>query len=739
MATKAAHRSRPDNSSAHPDPDLVVAEGAADGAENSTRHRRLLFFALLIGLVLRFGVALTTDNPDGQTLAWGSALMATGHANPWAEVVKHPEHDPIPVDQISAVSLAQGPIGVVAGAMPMWVADTVGLIDLGDQPDGSTFQLGELFSYKVSFLIPEALILTALWTGAATLGLSPAALASRRRQLTLLWAVNPLIIFSWGQGMPDTWTVAIICWATVLMGPMADRATAQGRARLYAIASFVIPFGAFGTKMLPIIMLVPLAIIVARDSELGPKRRVVALMAGAGLVLGAAPYVLSAAVRVNVLDRFELNMLNSKSGIPSLHAMPDAQWSLLIAGAATLYLMFCPSPRSVLIPWLGAVVLTVSTMSSIIPHLMFWAGAAILMIGLIRPFIGVVLTAGAGLLVAWHLITYTWLASLVAKGLDHPRENTGQPLQWVTQHVPLVPTVGGALVSLWFLAAGAGIYAVLRRSPIGISSSAWKMVAAVGPLALVVGMGANVFIAEMHGPSRWAMGVGGQPVTFALERDTPWVSPELNGGDVANTIYFSVDKRTHANPDEIVVDVLDKRENVVATGSIPVWMAEPASEKVAAQISLDRSVTLDGVTVRFSRRATVDGAEAPVVLAGAVAPMAAPTTGGSSDEGTAASSRTGDADTDGTASANATQTLEVVDSDGDAVGSADGEESESVSTTPTAVQRITSPVFRLRDDRSGDVAGLIAGRLLGVEGLVAWLAAAVLAAAGAAALALRRQ
>ena len=136
---------------------------------------------------------------------------------------------------------------------------------------------------------------------------------------------------------------------------------------------------------------------------------------------------------------------------------------------------------------------------------------------------------------------------------------------------------------------------------------------------------------------------------------------------------------------------------------------------------------------------TVDGAEAPVVLAGAVAPMAAPTTGGSSDEGTAASSRTGDADTDGTASANATQTLEVVDSDGDAVGSADGEESESVSTTPTAVQRITSPVFRLRDDRSGDVAGLIAGRLLGVEGLVAWLAAAVLAAAGAAALALRRQ
>ncbi len=260
MATKAAHRSRPDNSSAHPDPDLVVAEGAADGAENSTRHRRLLFFALLIGLVLRFGVALTTDNPDGQTLAWGSALMATGHANPWAEVVKHPEHDPIPVDQISAVSLAQGPIGVVAGAMPMWVADTVGLIDLGDQPDGSRFQLGELFSYKVSFLIPEALILTALWTGAATLGLSPAALASRRRQLTLLWAVNPLIIFSWGQGMPDTWTVAIICWATVLMGPMAERATAQGRARLYAIASFVIPFGAFGTKMLPIIMLVPFMI-----------------------------------------------------------------------------------------------------------------------------------------------------------------------------------------------------------------------------------------------------------------------------------------------------------------------------------------------------------------------------------------------------------------------------------------------------------------------------------------------
>lgn len=707
------------------------------------RHRALVALALLCGLVLRFGVGLVTQNPDGSTLAWGSALVATGHTNPYQEVVDHPEHDPIPVEQISAVSLAQGPIGVVVGAVPMALANATGLIDIGDQPDGTTFGVGELFAYKVSFLVPEALIVAALWVGAAAMVSGGGRrLDSRRRQLVLLWAVNPLVVFTWGQGMPDTWTVAVACWAALLMGPLADRAGPDRRLRLYQLAALLVPIGAFGTKMMPIVMLVPLAVIVARDADLAGRRRSVGLAAAIGLIVGVAPYVLSQAVRVNVLDRFELNMLNSRLGIPTLHAMPPAHWSLLIAIAVTLWFMTRSDPRRAVIVWMAVSLITVATMSTIIPHLMFWVGAAILMIGLYRPVVGLAMSGAIGMMVFWHLQTYTWLGNLVTAGLDRSRTVSGQPTQWVSQHVPLVPTVGGTISSLWLIVALGGVWLVYRQLPVTISTAQWKALASVGPLMLVAGLGANVVLAEREGPSVWAFGTGGQQVPFELTRDEPWTSTVIDSNAVANTIRFSVDKRTHANPDEIVVEIIDGDENVLASGSVPVWVAEPASEKVAATIALSKRVKLSDVRVRFSRRSVGDGEEVPVVLAGAIdaggsaaAESTTPTKTDASSSNTTTDSTNTSTTPTGATDANTTTQLEVVNDEGEPSTGNGSDDATAAGQTPEvtaqAQQRIIGPIYRLRDDRARDVPGLVARRLLGPAGLIAWVAAAALAAAGA--------
>jgi hypothetical protein len=709
----------------------------------NSRDTRLVAVALLCGLVLRFGVALVSQNPDGLTLAWGSALVATGHANPYAEVVSHPEHDPIPVDEISAVSLAQGPIGVVVGAVPMAIAKAIGLIHLGDQPDGTAFEQGELFAYKVSFLVPEALIVAALWAGAAAvIGGDRERLASRRRQLMVVWAANPLIVFTWGQGMPDTWTVAVMCWAAVLMGPLAERAEPHRRLWLYRAAALLIPIGAFGTKMMPIVMLVPLAVIVARDGELGRGRWSVAAAGTLGLVVGAAPYVVSQAVRVNVLDRFELNMLNSRDGIPTLHAMPNAQWSLLLAIVATLWFVSRPEPRRALVVWLAIALITVATMSSIIPHLMFWVGAAILVIGLLRPVAALAMTAAAGLMVLWHLITYTWLGNLVVAGLEGTGTVAGQPSQWVAQHVPLTPTVGGAITSLWIVVALGAVWVLARRVPLSVSPRAWKAVAVAGPLGLIAGLGLNITLAEAQGPTAWEFGSGGQPVAFGLSRDDPWTSPVIDSGSQANTVMFSVDKRTHANPDEIVVEIIDRQDNVLASGSVPVWVAEPASEKVSATVTLSRRVDVEGVRVRFSRRKVGSAEEVPVILAGAIGAA------GSAGAETVSPREDANTSTTTTVAANESQELEVVPAGESSTNEADSADSATATTVPedagasgatgvtpgaevTAEPRITGPIFRLRDDRVGRVPGLVLGRLLGPAGWAAWFAAVVLAAAGA--------
>ena len=712
--------------------DTAVAEDSP--TPRHVAHRRRVALILFLGLACRLGVALTTANPDGLTLAWGSSLLASGHANPYQEVIENPKHDPIPVEQISAVSLAQGPIGVAAGAVTMGVARAVGLIHYASEPDGTAFRLGELVAYKLSFLVPEALIIAALVVANRRLrrDADPESRRGTERWVLLAWAANPLVLFTWGQGMPDTWTVAVILWAVVAMVLLAD-GDAGSRVRLYSACAALIPIGSFGTKMMPIVTLVPLAVLVARDDELGKRRRMIVAAGLAGTAIGAAPYVLSRAVWVNVLDRFELNMLNSKPGIPTLHAMPDAQFSLLAGVAVTLWLFTRREPRGAVVPWTVAVILSVAALSNIIPHLLFWASAPLLLLAVWRPTLGAVFSASSGLMVLWHLLSYSWLANLVTRGLDWARAVTGQPFQWVSQNVPAVNTVGGVISSVFVLVAVGISVALLRGTPFDVAPRTRRRLLAVGVAGLVLGLGANVVLAERQGVSRWEFGRAATSIPFSLDRGDPFTTPVLKGGGVANKILFKVEKTTFANSDMIRVEILDRNENRLTMGEVPVWVAEPASEKVGAEVSF-APVAIDGVKVRFSRIAVDGSPEVPVVLSGSVASV-----GGPAADAAGAADPVDDAPSKAVGDANSTRSLTVIRGDDEAAASTEPVEESPSRTGDTrddgvaeaAQQQIAGPIFRLREDRSGDVPGLLARRLLGPAGWVALLAAGALGVAGA--------
>ncbi|MBK6668322.1 MAG: hypothetical protein IPG46_01065 [Actinobacteria bacterium] len=122
--------------------------------------------------------------------------------------------------------------------------------------------------------------------------------------------------------------------------------------------------------------------------------------------------------------------------------------------------------------------------------------------------------------------------------------------------------------------------------------------------------------------SRWEFGRAATSIPFSLDRGDPFTTPVLKGGGVANKILFKVEKTTFANSDVIRVEILDRNENRLTMGEVPVWVAEPASEKVGAEVSF-APVAIDGVKVRFADRRR-RFARGSVVLSGSVASVGGP-------------------------------------------------------------------------------------------------------------------
>lgn len=543
---------------------------------------------LALGFGLRLWIATTTDNADARTLAWGSSFVATGSATPYRDIVANSDGDPIPLGGIRSLSLAQGYLGVAVGAVPMAIGDQLGLIHLGDRPDGHAFHQGELFAYKLSYLVPELII---LWSIGALLG-------PRRKRLLgyAAWATTPLMYFTWGQGMPDTWTIAAIMAALALLTRAETAVSRRAITRSYAAAAAVIAVGAWGTKLLPIVLLLPFVVVVSRDRRLTVRARTRVLLIAAALQAGLAmPYVVDPFLRANVLVRFEFDMLFSGPGVSTASGLWAAQFGLMALVALTVWMVAGPNPAARVRPWTIGSVLLITTTGGIITHLLVWALVAILLVIATDERIAVGLHAAMGLGVAWHLLSYDWLAGIFVYSISR-RLTVGGTQWWLTSHVPgfnvLAATISSAMV--------VSVVALAARhwSPrLRISRER------VAPLRLMVSVGGVTFagatvalvaagvIASRDGVARWDLGYGAFPKEepLYLAGGDSYRSEVIDSAEPVNVVTFRVARDTQPSLDDLRIRLV-RGGRTLASVREPIWQAEPLSDRGVIRASFDRTV-----------------------------------------------------------------------------------------------------------------------------------------------------
>ncbi len=586
--------------------------GEHEGAARQVVRRRLLVLLLAFGLLFRLWMASTTDNADARTLTWGSAYAASGDVDPYRSIIENPLGDPIPLGGIRSLSLAQGYVGVAVGAVPLWIGEHAGLIDLGDPPDGRSYGLGEIFSYKLSYLLPEVLLLLCLWA------LYP---EPRKRLLAItIWATTPLVFFTWGQGMPDTWTVVAILAGYLLLRRTEVAVDGSSALRRYVGVAAVISLGALGTKLLPLILFLPYLVLVSRDRRLDRLGRIAAWAAvPASLLVFAAPYLVSPYMRANIFTRFEFDMLNSGPGVQVGSALMPAQLSLLILIGATLWLISTRDTWRYLDAWIITAVLTIGAMSGVITHLLIWLLVPIFLLVRRDETAAVGVAVASGLAVAWHVLTYDWLSGVVAFAIDGVSTPIGGTWEWIHAHVPMDRTVGGAVSSLMLLAVGYGLYVLFRPGQIVVARRHLATACAASTVVMVVMLLAVPVIAAETGRSPWAFHHGAFPTDDVLEipRGGGWISPEIRTDEVVSAATITIDRSSQPSLDELQLSLVDENDETVTSGQAPVWDLEPRSDLGPVRIDFDRAVDPEGT--RLVIRRIVQGT--PVAAAEVAGPV----------------------------------------------------------------------------------------------------------------------
>ena len=583
---------------AHREGDHRTVDVKADHASAVAARRRIkwmLVVAIIVGLTFRLWMATTTDNADARTLTWGSAFVAQGSTDPYKDVVEFSSGDPIPLGGIRSLSLAQGYVGVIVGAVPLWIGDQLDLIHLGSPPDGHDFRQGEIFAYKLSYLVPEFLLLA---------GIFMLLRKPRQRVLgTILWATSPLAFFAWGQGMPDVWTVAFLVWGAVLVDKAAHATTGASRARWLVAVIATVCVGGFGTKLLPAAWLLPVVVLTVRDGLMSRRTKAIVLTSIPVIFLiASAPYHISVFMETNVFERFEYDMLFSGAGIPVGSALYPAQWGLMILVGATVWFAVARDPWERAIPYMGVVILIISAMSGVITHLMLWGLAAVLFAVRKNPLGAVTVGFGFAVAAAWHVLSYDWLTGVFASAID-VNFDVGGTVEWLNGHIPMVRTLGGLVSSVLLLSALAMMSAWMFgwSRPVRLRHAA--AAGAVGLTGFVVCLIGAAVIAADTGPAVWdfAYKAADTDDVIALPPGETWTSTPIDSDEVGNVITFKLHRSTQPSLDELDVALIDADGERVAGGTIPTWQAEPKSDMGPVAVRLDKNVELDGMRVAITR------------------------------------------------------------------------------------------------------------------------------------------
>jgi len=575
--------------------DGETGSSAEESKKAERRIKWMIAFAIIIGLTFRLWMATTTDNADARTLTWGSAFVALGSTDPYKDVVEYSSGDPIPLGGIRSLSLAQGYVGVIVGAIPLWIGDQLDLIHLGSPPDGHDFRQGEIFAYKLSYLVPEFLLLA---------GIFMLLRKPRQRVLgTILWATSPLAFFAWGQGMPDVWTVAFLVWGAVLVDKAAAAQTGARRARWLIALLATVCVGGFGTKLLPAAWLLPVLILTVRDGLMSRKNKAVVLGSMPVIfLLASAPYHVSAFMETNVFERFEYDMLFSGAGIPVGSALYPAQWGLMILLGATIWFAVARDPWERAVPYMGVVILIVAAMSGVITHLMLWGLAAVLFAVRKNPLGAVAVGFGFAVATAWHVLSYDWLTGVVASAVDVNFE-VGGTTDWLNGHIPMVRTLGGMASSVLLLSALAMMAAWLFgwSRPVRLRHAA--AAGSLGMVGFVLCLLAAPVIAADSGTTIWDFAYKSADTddVIPLPPGETWTSAAIESDEVGNLVTFKLHRSTQPSLDDLDIALVDRKGREVASGTIPAWQAEPKSDMGPVAVALNKTVDLDGLRVQITR------------------------------------------------------------------------------------------------------------------------------------------
>ena len=564
----------------------------------------LLLAVLALGFTARLWTASTTDNADARTLTWGSAWLATGSGDPYRKVVAYSIGDPIPLNSTRSLSLAQGYVGVLAGAVPLYVGEQLGLIHLGDEPNGRTIQVGEILAYKLSYLIPEIAILWSIFK------LLP---NRRRRNLALgAWATTPLLFYTWGQGMPDAWTIAAMLLTVHLFRRCEAATSSQSAGRYYLGAGALVSAGAWGTKLIPIILMLPLITLLARDRRIDRKRK---WTLGAGIfasfiVLGL-PYLLDPFMRMNVLVRFEFDMLFEGPGIPTASGILPAQIGLALLIASTVWFVSVSNPWPHVERWLITTMLIMTSMSGIITHLMVWALVAIVLLFRNEERAAVGVHIGMGLITTWHLISYGWLAGVFAFALDRELVLDQNPTI-LRSHIPGYEVLGGVVSSLMFASVAYALFRIwwpvigstpgAKVAPRQVDLTLVRRSSLAGLALYVVALPVASLVVVAEGNAVWDLGYAAFPSSqpLFLDRGESYETDTITSTSSASSVKLRVDRATQPSLDELRISIL-KGTTVLATAASPIWVAEPKSEAATLTLGLDKSVELFGTRLRVER------------------------------------------------------------------------------------------------------------------------------------------
>lgn len=581
------------------------------------------FWLVVVGLFLRVWLSLISDNADARTLTWGAAFLATDPTrDPWLATASHSLGDPIPLNNTRALSLATGPIPVVSGAVMLAAADLVGLVELGerDELDGRTMAHTTITVHRLSYLIPEVLLLLILRRLGKHQG--------NWHTLLFVWATTPLAVFTWGQGMPDTWTIAVLLggWLAVEEARAAD--VDRRRLMFYGLALLAGTVGALWTKLFPVIVLPSVVLAIATDERVGGRgRRHLAAVGFGGLFLGFLPFLFSKAMWVSMFIRFEFDMLQDSSTVKVVSSVPEAGFALIAMAAAVTWGVASRRQPSLdrAETMLIALVLASILLSGMISHLLFWTLPAVFLVARRHQPAGLFLHAALGVLTLLHVVWYDWLDGMLIDTIA-PTFKHDAPWNTIERVVPMANLLSSLISAAALVAAAVAVIVGVRggddgRRPDGVGRRHLLIAMAapvltVAALGLAAVAGAETGVASANVRSEfWDANQPRNPgevlpVTgvLLLARGDAWTSPALLGGGPADRVYLAIDKGTQFSTDLLRVELVDSDGRVWGRGEMPVWEAEPKSERWPTSIALDRRVDeIRGLSARVQRVAAGEG------------------------------------------------------------------------------------------------------------------------------------